>query len=147
VSIPLHDCQGGPPPSTLSSRPERKRRGGTCSFTIGHSVCAVGGSPSGSVFQQSKLQVPPLRLRSGRDDKVEGGGPPWQSWRRMERVRLKTCSSERGYWDHFQFSVHSNSPEFVRQVRCASAEFVPNNHRQSAAAGRRCPPHGLVYDF
>jgi hypothetical protein len=43
-----------------------------------------------------KLQVPPLRylgfpvqeirVRSGRDDKVEGGGPPWHEWRWMDRV-------------------------------------------------------------
>ena len=50
-----------------------------------------------------KLQVPPLRylgfpvqeirVRSGptarrgrRDDKVEGGGPPWREWRWMDRV-------------------------------------------------------------
>jgi hypothetical protein len=43
-----------------------------------------------------KLQVPPLRYpgfpeqeiqgSSGRDDKVEGGGPPWHEWRWMDRV-------------------------------------------------------------
>ena len=33
-----------------------------------------------------KLQVPTLRYRFGRDDKVESGSPPWQ-WRRwMDRV-------------------------------------------------------------
>jgi hypothetical protein len=43
-----------------------------------------------------KLQVPPLRylgfpgqeirVRSGRVDKVEGGGAPWHEWRWMDRV-------------------------------------------------------------
>ena len=43
-----------------------------------------------------KLQVPPLRypgfpgqeirVRSARDDKFEGGGPPWHEWRWMDRV-------------------------------------------------------------
>jgi hypothetical protein len=43
-----------------------------------------------------KLQVPPLRYPGfpvqeiqgsyGRDDKVEGGGPPWLEWRWMDRI-------------------------------------------------------------
>ena len=27
-----------------------------------------------------------IRIRSSRDDKVEGGGPPWHEWRWMDRV-------------------------------------------------------------
>src|ERR1700722_1022291 len=34
---------------------------------------------------KAKLQVP--ALRSSRDDKVEGGGPPWQEWRWMDRAQ------------------------------------------------------------
>jgi len=64
-----------------------------------------------------KLQVPPLRylgfpvqeirVRSGRDDKVEGGGPPWREWRWMDRV-------EKANLTDFQPSPSTSSGQALR---------------------------------
>jgi hypothetical protein len=55
------------------------RSGGICS----ESLWLIGGTSS-SVSRPAQLQIPPA-LRSGRDDKLEGGGPPWHKWRGMDR--------------------------------------------------------------
>jgi hypothetical protein len=39
-----------------------------------------------SLVPESGTADPSATLRSGRDDKFEGGGPPWHGWRRMDRV-------------------------------------------------------------
>ena len=65
----------------------------------------MGESPPGSACSSTQTaepalseveRVPPLRypgfpiqeiqIRSGRDDKFEGGGSPWHGWRWMDRV-------------------------------------------------------------
>ncbi len=89
LSIRVHSCQGGPPPSNLSSRPERSAVEGPAVPLSAEAKCVVGGSPSGSVFPSRQTAGPSTALRSGRDDKFKGGGPPWHDWSWMDRVGKK----------------------------------------------------------
>ena len=76
------------PTHPLSSRLGAKRRGGTCSFTFGHSEIVVGESPPGSVSPSTQTAGPSPTLRSGRDDKFKSAALPWQWWGRW-RDRVK----------------------------------------------------------
>ena len=67
LSIHIHSCQGETPPYTLSLPTEAKRRGGTCSFTFGHSESAT---PQVSASPPTQTAGPSPTLRFGRDDKV-----------------------------------------------------------------------------
>jgi hypothetical protein len=73
-----------------------KRRGGTRSFTFGYSECAMSHSPPGSVSQLTQTADPSTALRSGRDDKVEGGvfyqGPLDRTDRRKLQVPPLRCA-------------------------------------------------------
>src|ERR1700689_899450 len=79
-SIHLHQCQGGPPPLNLSSRPER-------SAVEGPAVCLDGKTEPGgdsptahSLLPKVEPQVPPLRsvgmtnLRAAAHLSIGGGG-------------------------------------------------------------------------
>jgi len=68
-----------------------------------------------SLWPKVKLQVPPLRFRSGRDDKFKGGGPPWHWWR--WRDRTSTTANQPGFGLAALSSTHS--------ANCAVQKAVP----------------------
>jgi hypothetical protein len=84
-----------------------------------------------------KLQVPPLRypgfpvqeirVRSGRDDKVEGGGPPWHGWRWMDRV-----GSQFGQ-DYSVLRACIGSAEAARRAGTKQASRAAISRRKAAA--------------
>ena len=56
-------------------------------FAFGFKRMPVGESSPGSVFPSRQTAGPSTAQRSGRDDKVEGGGSPWHGWKWMDRVK------------------------------------------------------------
>jgi hypothetical protein len=56
-----------------------------------------GDSPMAhSPMPESRTAGPSTALRSGRDDKFEGGGSPWLGWRRMDRVKQRRSPESAG---------------------------------------------------
>jgi hypothetical protein len=84
LSIPLHPCQGEPPPSTLSSRPKRTRISWHAGLDM--TACAAFRKESRMKFANAPNLDRKSGVAQGRDDKVEGGGPPLQCWRGMDRA-------------------------------------------------------------
>ena len=74
-----------------ATKPRQEIRGsvgdGPAVSLSGVSECAVGESPPGSVSPSTQTAGPSPTLRFGRDDKLEGGGPPLHGWSGMDRSR------------------------------------------------------------
>ena len=65
LSIHLHHCQGGPPPSTLSSRPKRTRI--SCHAALDMAACAAFRKESRMKFANANNSIGNPGERSGRD--------------------------------------------------------------------------------
>jgi hypothetical protein len=61
LSIHLHSCQGGPPPSTLSSRPKRSAVEGSAVYVHGETEPGGDSPTPHSLCPKAELQVPPRR--------------------------------------------------------------------------------------
>jgi hypothetical protein len=90
LSIPLHPSQGGPPPSNLSSRPKRSVGEGPAVSADGETEPRRRLAHGTFAYAESETAGPSPALRFGRDDKLEGGGPPWLGWRWLDRVKQPT---------------------------------------------------------
>jgi hypothetical protein len=84
-SIHLHQSQGGPRPLNLSSRQSVAQRRDLRFHFRQKRMCR------GRIASRFRFSIKANRRSLGyaRDDKVEGGGPPWHEWRWMDRVEKK----------------------------------------------------------
>ena len=108
-SIHLHQSQGGPRPLNLSSRQSVAQRRDLRFHFRQKRMCR------GRIASRFRFSIKANRRSLGyaRDDKVEGGGPPWHWWRWMDgstalaptRFRLSTFSSTHSASCAFQKAI------------------------------------------
>ncbi len=97
LSIHLHKCQGGPPRFDLSSRPERSVAEGSAVLRCWRNGTRRRLAHADSLVPESETADPSATLRSGRDDKLKAGRPPWHGWRWMDKVKQEGPRDAAGF--------------------------------------------------